>query len=241
VLNTLNEFYNFFGTLSSKLLNMKILIIEDHPKIRENIKKMCELEKITTDTAIHGAEWITRVKNTAYDCVILDMNMPVMNGKEFLIELRKLDKHIPVLVLTSNSMLWDKLEAFDIWADDYLTKPFESAELIARVKALTRRQRTVIIEEIRVRDVNIDLTHAKVYQRGKEVELWAKEYKIIAYLATSRWITRSKDDILQAVWGEREELLPFDSTTLEAHISMIRRKLWKDLIKTYRNVGYVME
>ena len=222
-------------------MTMKILVIEDHPKIRENIKKMCELERITADTAVHGAEWLTRVKNTAYDCVILDMNMPVMNGKEFLVELRKHDKNIPVLVLTSNSLLGDKIDAFDIGADDYLTKPFESAELIARVKALTRRQRTVIIDEVRVRDVNIDLTHGKVSQRWKEVDLGAKEYKIIAYLAVSRGITRSKDDILQAVWWEREESLPFDSTTLEAHISMIRRKLWKDLIKTYRNVWYVME
>jgi DNA-binding response OmpR family regulator len=128
------------------------------------------------------------------------MNMPIMSGKEFLVELRKYDKHLPVLVLTSNSLLGDKLEAFDIGADDYLTKPFESAELIARVKALTKRQRMVIIDEVRIRDVNVDLTHGKIYKRGKEVELGAKEYKIIAYLATTRGVTHSKDEILEAVW-----------------------------------------
>jgi len=220
---------------------MKILIIDDHPKLRENLRKICELERFTAETAIHGADGLEKVKNAQYDCIILDMNMPIMNGKDFLLELRKLDASIPVLVLTSNSLLSDKIEAFDIGADDYLTKPFEMEELIARIKALVRRKNTAILETLDIGNITVDLTHGKVTKDSKEIDLSAKEYKIIAYLSENRSMSKTKDDILQAVWGEREESLPLGSTTLEAHISSVRKKLGKDFIKTNRNVGYVVE
>ncbi len=220
---------------------MKILIIDDHPKLRENLKKIFELEKYTAETALHWAEWLEKVRTGKYDCVILDMNMPIMNGAEFLKQLRKIDAELPVIVLTSNSLLTDKVGAFDIWADDYLTKPFEIEELLARARAIIRRKWKVITELVQISDIEIDLSHGKVYVSWKEIELSAKEYKIIAYLVQNRGYPKTKEEILEAVWWEKEENLPLSSTTLEAHISGVRKKLGKEFIITNRNIGYVVQ
>jgi DNA-binding response OmpR family regulator len=164
-----------------------------------------------------------------------------MNGKEFLTELRKINTTIPVLVLTSNSLVWDKVDALDIGADDYLTKPFEMDELLARTRALTRRKWVIVSNEVCIWDVSIDMSHGKVFLGWNELEMSAKEYKIIAFLTENRSFSKTKEEILEAVWWEKEEFLPLSSTTLETHISGIRKKLGKDFIKTNRNIGYVIE
>ena len=220
---------------------MKILVIDDHPKLRENIKKMCELAFFTVETAIHGIEALEKLRGSQYDCIILDMNMPLMDGHEFLKKLRTYDRETPVLVLTSNSLTEDKVEAFDIGADDYLTKPFDVDELIARLRALGRRGGIQSENRIHIGNICIDITHSKVLQDGAWVELSAKEYKIIAYLSEYIGTPKTKESILEAVWWEREWSLEWDSTTLEAHISTIRKKLWKDFITTLRWLWYVID
>lgn len=122
---------------------MKILIIEDHPKIRDNIITYLELKGYTVEGAIHGAEALEKLYMN-YDIIILDMNMPVMNGTEFIQKIREQKNYIPVMVLTSNSMMEDKLEMFSLGADDYLTKPFDLRELEARIIALSRRKEKTI-------------------------------------------------------------------------------------------------
>jgi DNA-binding response OmpR family regulator len=183
---------------------MKILVVEDHPKLRENIKKMCEMAHFTTETAIHGVEAIEKIRVSQYDCIILDMNMPLMGGREFLSKLREHDKETSVLILTSNSLTEDKVDAFDIGADDYLTKPFDVDELIARIRALGRRKGKQTDNKIQIGDILVDITHSKVYKNEETIELSAKEYKIIAYLLEYIGAPKSKEMILEAVWGERE-------------------------------------
>ncbi|EKE30086.1 MAG: two component transcriptional regulator, winged helix family protein [uncultured bacterium (gcode 4)] len=220
---------------------MKILIVEDNFRLRENLIKFFKISNIVAEEAVNGQEALQKTGQTEYDCIILDINMPVMDWKEFLKSLRAQKVDTPVLALTSNSMLDDKVELFNIWADDYLTKPFELEELLVRVKALFRRRSEIIEDKINVKDIEIDILHHKVYKDWKAISLTNKEYLIIEYLSINRWIPKNKTDLLEKVWWEQEETLDLSSVTLEAHISVVRKKLWKDLIKTIKWVGYVIE
>jgi DNA-binding response OmpR family regulator len=220
---------------------MKLLIVEDHPKLRENIIKFFTMKGHLIEWAVHGEEALEKLEKASYDGIILDINLPVMDGREFLKELRKKDKNTPVIALTSNSMLSDKLQVFDLWADDYLTKPFELLELEARVNSLGRRKEKEIEEIIEIWNVKIDIMKHKVFKWTKEVEVWNKEFLIIEFLMKNKWIPKSKPEIFEFAWGEREENLNFDSITLEVHISYIRKKFWRDFIKTIKGVWYVIE
>lgn len=220
---------------------MKILVIEDHPKLRENIVKYFHLKGYTAEWAIHGKEWIDKAKKTQYDCIILDVNLPVLDGKDFAKLLREKGDSTPILALTSNTMLDDKLEMFSLWVDDYLTKPFELAELEARVLALSRRKTKHIEQDIVIGDVAINFSKKQVLVWEKKVELGNKEFLIVEFLAKNRWYPKSKMQIVEYVWWERESTLSFESVTLEAHISYIRKKLGHWFIKTIKGVGYVIQ
>lgn len=220
---------------------MKILIVEDHPKLRENIIKFFTMRGHLIEGAVHWEEGLEKLDKAKYDAVVLDINLPIMDGKEFLKELRKKDKYIPIIVLTSNSMLSDKLQVFDLGADDYLTKPFELLELEARVNALGRRKGKEIEDKIEVKDVFLDILKHKLFKSWKEIEVGNKEFLIIEFLMKHRWTPKSKAEIFEFAWGEREENLNFDSITLEVHVSYIRKKLGRDFIRTIKGVWYVVE
>ncbi len=220
---------------------MKILVIEDHPKIRGNILKFLKISGFLAEWSFNWEEALEKVSLNKYDLLILDVNMPIMWGREFMKNLREKAKNIPVIALTSNSMIDDKLEMFELWVDDYLTKPFELKELEARIKALLKRKEKKIEKIIEISEVKIDLDNHKVYKNKKEVGFWNKHFLIIEFLAQNKWIIKSKVQILEKVWGEAEENLDLNSTTLEAHISVIRKKLDKSFIKTVKWAGYIIE
>ena len=140
-----------------------------------------------------------------------------------------------------NSMLDDKLEMFELWVDDYMTKPFELKELLARINALAKRKVLLIEDKIVIWNIEINISKHKIYKDKKEIEFSNKEYLIIEFLVRNKWYPKSKVQILEAVWGELEENLELSSTTLEAHISTIRKKITKDFIKTIKWVGYIIE
>lgn len=220
---------------------MKILIIEDHPKIRENISKYLKIVWYVAETAINWLEAIEKLRYNLYDVIILDINMPIMNGREFILKLRKQGNNIPVIVLTSNSMLEDKVEMFDLWVDDYITKPFELKELELRIKSIARRKNMELQELINIWEIEINLSKHKVFLKKEEIELSNKEYLIVEFLSINRWYPKSKVQILEHVWWEQEENLNLSSVTLEAHISVIRKKISKTFIKTIKWVGYIIE
>lgn len=220
---------------------MKILVVEDNWKLRENISKFLKLQAYTCDTAINWLEALDKMIWNNYDVIVLDVNMPFLNWKEFTKRLRTSKESTPIIALTSNSMLDDKLEMFDLWVDDYMTKPFEMRELVARINALVKRKSNIIEEEIIIWDVKINLSKHKVYKNKKEIEFINKEYLIIEFLAKNKWYPKNKTQILWSVWWESEENLELSSTTLESHISTIRKKLGKDFIKTIKWVGYIIE
>ncbi len=220
---------------------MKILIIEDNKILRENLIFLLKKFNYLWEGAENGKIACEKTMNTNYDAIILDVNMPIMNGKEFLVQLRKSGKCTPVVALTSNSMLEDKLEMFDLWVDDYLTKPFEIEELIARLKSILKRADKKIDDLKHIWEYSINFSNNKVFQWKTEISFPYKQYLIIEFLAKNIGYPQKKIKIMEYAWGEAEENLDFDSTTLESHIYAIRKKLWKDFIKTIKWIGYIIE
>lgn len=236
-----SEAYTIHQYLPYFLPIMRLLVVEDHPKIRANIRTFLKIAGFESDEAVTGVEALEKFQSHPYDAVILDINLPLMNGREFLSHIRSDGSAVPVLALTSDSLLRDKVEVLDLGADDYLTKPFESEELIARVRAILRRREKTIEDKEIVGDLAINFPKMQVHRDGTVVELSAKEWGVLEYLLHNRGAPKNKSEILQSVWGEQEEALDLDSLTLEMHISSLRKKLGKDLIRTIRNVGYVID
>lgn len=220
---------------------MKILVVEDHPKIRQNIITFLNLKGYVAEWAIHGEEALYKIAESWYDIIILDVNLPIMNGKEFLKKMREKWNTTPVIALTSNSLLEDKLELFSLWVDDYVTKPFELLEIEARLQSLFKRKEKMIEEKTKIWDLEIDYVRHKIMQAGKEITVSNKEFLIIEFLTKNKGIPKNKVEIFEYVWGEREENLDMSSVTLEAHISYIRKKFGKNIIKTIKWVWYVIE
>lgn len=219
---------------------MKILIVEDHMKIRENIVSFLRIKWHTAEGAPNG-KMAQEMLVHQYDIIVLDMNMPEVGGREFLRYLREKKIFIPVLILTSNNFIDDKMEMFSLWADDYLTKPFDMRELEARILALWRRREKKFETEIVFSNCCIFLEKYLVLQNNVRVDLTSKEYAILEFLARNKGFPKTKTDILEAVWGLREAELNIDSIVLEVHISSIRKKLWKNIIKTVKSIGYIIE
>lgn len=179
---------------------MKLLVVDDHPKIRENIVTYFSMHSIRVDEARTGEEALEKAPHGEYDVIILDVNMPMMGGKEFLEKFRGSGFLTPVIALTSNSLLSDKESLYNAGADDYLTKPFELKELFLRVQAIARRKEQVISRSVKVGDIEIDTVHMQVKKSGILMDLSAKEIGILNYLAQNPGIPKNKTDIILHVW-----------------------------------------
>ena len=215
---------------------MKILIIDDHPKIRENIKKYLALSGYATDCSHIGTEGLDLLQTNTYDAIILDMNMPIMGGREFLQIFRLIDHTTPVIALTSDSMTQDKVKVLGLGADDYLTKPFSLEELLARIQAITRRKGSITAEVVKYGPYIVDLSNNHILHEDQKIDLTHKEWLIFATLFENLGRPRSKSELTNIVWGDSEE--NWTSMTLEAHIYSLRKKLGRGVIVTKRNVGY---
>lgn len=220
---------------------MKVLIIEDHPSIRNNIIKLLKKENCTAQWAMNWKEGLQKLLISSYDVIILDVNMPIMNGREFIQTIRNKNIDTPVLALTSNSMLDDKIDMFELWVDDYLTKPFNFWELFVRLKSLTKRKWVIKSNIEKIWNIEINYSSNKIFLDKKEVEFQNKQYKIIKYLLDNKWYPKTKIEIMEYVWWEQEENLNFNTTILESHIYIIRKKLGKNFIKTIKWVWYIIE
>ena len=218
---------------------MRLLLIEDEKKVADFIARGLRAEGFAVDTAYDGAAGWRAACETNYDLVILDLMLPEMSGTELLRRLRRQGGQAAVLVLTARDATQDKVENFEAGADDYLTKPFAFAELLVRVKALLRRPPGGRLPVLRVADLEVDrLTH-QVRRAGKRIDLTAKEFALLEYLAAHAGRVLSRTMIIEHVWDESFEGL---TNIVDVYVRHLRTKVDdpfpEKLIRTSRGVGY---
>lgn len=214
---------------------MKILIVDDEKLIRDVIKEYSENEGYQITEAENGEEALKKVKKENIDLIVLDVMMPKMDGLTFLKALRK-EANIPVIILSARSEEYDKLAGFELEADDYLTKPFSPKELIARIKAILKRNGNKG-DIYTYQDLKIDYNAHSVYINENELKLTPKEYELLCYFVQNENIALSREQLLSKLWGYD---FYGDDRTIDTHIKMLRNNLekYRDLIITVRGVGY---
>ena len=201
-----------------------------------NIKKYLELSDFEVLICENGLFWLEVARNNEFDIILLDLMLPWMSGEEICKKIKS-EKDIPIIMTTAKWQLEDKLEWFELWADDYLVKPFDLEELEARIKALIRRKQNES-KPIKKWNISIDIQNRKILKWDKEVKLTVKEYNILECLVKNIWIPLSRTDIIQEVWGW--DSLFDDDWKLDVYISTLRSKLGKDIIETVKWFGYRM-
>ena len=220
---------------------MKVLIVEDDKILSDTIKQ-CMEKKYSVEQAFDGYEGYMFAKENIYDIIILDLMMPEMNGYDLLSKLRKEEIFTPVLILSAKDSLNDKVKGLSIGADDYLAKPFEREELLARLEALIRRNHGFYANNtIEFKDLKMNLENRKAYIKDKEINLQGKQFDLLEYLIHSKNTIITKEQIFDKIWG-------FDSDTstnvIEVYASALRKELKKygydKYIKTLRGVGYIL-
>jgi len=222
---------------------MRILVVEDEHRIAHAIKKGLEQEKYAVDVAYTGSSGFDFASTESYDAIILDRMLPEIDGLQICQNLRKENIHTPVLMLTAKSQTQDKIEGLDAGADDYLTKPFSFEELLARIRALTRRPKQTLNTTLIIGDLTLNSQTYEVARSGKKISLSSKEFSILEYLMRNAEKIISKQQIIDHVWDYDADILP---NTVEVNMRNIRNKIdvpftkTAPLIKTVRGFGYKM-
>ena len=221
---------------------MNILVVEDERNLADAICHILEQDGYNSEAAYDGKTGLTYAESGMYDACILDVMLPGMDGFEIVRELRKAGSDLPVMMLTAKTSTADKVSGLDCGADDYMTKPFESAELLARVRALTRRKGEVVIDELTFGDLKLDLDTHDLASGERSVHLSQKEFEVLRMLMATPGRIVSKQDLLTRVWGTDAET---SENSAEAYVSFLRKKLAhvrsKVEITTLRMLGYRLE
>ena len=225
-------------------LNAKILVVEDEPKVASFVKRGLEENEFYCEIASDGLMGKRMFDSGDYDLILLDLNLPYKNGIELCKEIRSSDQKIPILMLTALGTTEDKLSGFDSGADDYLVKPFEFRELLARIRALLKR--TSIAETggniLTLLDLSVNLNTYEVTRSGKKIDLTQKEFALLVYLLRNKGKVVSRIDIAENVWD-----INFDTGTniIDVYVNFLRKKMDKDfsqkLIHTQTGVGYILK
>ena len=216
---------------------MRILVVEDEPDLIGSLLKGLREDGYAADGAVDGEEGLYKAEGSEYDAIVLDIMLPVLDGWELLRRLRQ-TKKTPVLVLTARDAVRDRVRGLDTGADDYLVKPFDLQELLARLRALIRRSASQAQPRLEIGDVVID-TAARNLTRGAEpVALTAREYSLVEFLARRRGQVVTRTMLYDHLFDENESTL---SNLLDVHVSNIRKKLGHDFITTRRGHGYCIE
>lgn len=213
---------------------MRILLIEDHPVIRDSVARALRGSNYAVDVATDGREGLWKAEDSAYDAIILDVMLPVMDGWEVLSRLREKNR-TPVLMLTALDAVEDRIRGLDGGADDYLPKPFEMDELEARLRALIRRSVGEAKAVIHFGEYSLDLNRKTILNNGTPVSITALEYALIEFLALNRGKVISRTALYDHLFDEKDVSF---SNTLDVRVSRIRSKLGKDFITTHRGLGY---
>lgn len=216
---------------------MRILVVEDEPAIATDISSVLSSTGYIVDTAADGEEGWFRASTDAYDAVILDLGLPKLDGLSVLKRLREAGSVAPILVLTARGAWLQRVEGIDAGADDYLTKPFEMEELLARLAALLRRVGRHATPIVEVGPLLIDTRRMRALINGRAVELSPLEFRLLRYLAHNRDRIIPQSELVEHVYGDDEP----DSNAVEALMARLRRKIGPGLIETRRGHGYLIE
>jgi two-component system alkaline phosphatase synthesis response regulator PhoP len=221
----------------------RVLIVEDEAGLRLTLTDRLTSEGYAVETAEDGALGLERAATGAYDLIVLDVMLPRMNGYDVCRAIRQRGVTTPILMLTARGQVVDKVVGLKLGADDYLTKPFETIELMARLEALLRRRRggaQAGADTYRFGDVSVDFRRAEVTRGGQRVELSAREFKLLRHFVEHRGATLSRDELLSDVWGYDEMPL---TRTVDVHVAGLRQKVEAnpkspEFIVTVHGLGY---
>jgi two-component system OmpR family response regulator len=216
---------------------MRLLVVEDEPDLLSSLARALREEGYAVDTAADGEEGIYKAQSSDYDAVILDVMLPKLDGWEILRKLRE-TKKTPVLMLTARDQARDRVRGLDTGADDYVVKPFDLSELLARLRALIRRSAGQTRNILEIGDVVINTASRGVFLSEKPVALTAREYALVEFLALHRGEVVTRTALYEHLFDEDDSTL---SNLLDVHVSNIRKKLGAEFIVTRRGHGYVIE
>ena len=217
---------------------MRLLIVEDEPNLGQQLRNALEGAGYAVDLATDGEEGLYLGSNEQYDAIILDLGLPEIDGLTVLDRWRKEGKTTPVLVLTARDSWSDKVAGLDAGADDYVAKPFQTEELIARLRALIRRASGNASAELTAGDIRLDTRSGKVTRGGEPVKLTAQEYKLLSYLLHHKGKVVSRTELIEHIYDQDFDR---DSNTIEVFVTRIRKKLGQDVITTIRGLGYSLD
>lgn len=221
-----------------------ILLVEDEVKVAQTIKQGLEEHGFVVDVAYDGQMGQRMAQNNTYQAIILDVNLPIINGFTLCTEIRNENPHIPILMLTALGTMDDKTIGFNAGADDYLVKPFEFKELLLRVNSLLKRAnlKVQIGAVLKIADLELDTLGKTVKRAGKKIDLTAKEFLLLEYLLKNRGRVVSRAEIAEKIWD-----ITFETGTnvIEVYVNFLRKKIDKDfdlkLIHTQKGMGYVLK
>ncbi|MCM1194849.1 MAG: response regulator transcription factor [Corallococcus sp.] len=221
---------------------MKVLVVDDEVKLADALGELLKRNKFIVDVVYDGEDGYFYAKNGDYDVVLLDVMMPEIDGFEVASRLRQNKCNVPILMLTAKDEVSSRVKGLDCGADDYLTKPFATEELLARIRALTRRQSELVFDELVFEDVTLNTLNYTLSCGEKVVSLGAKEYEIMRFLMSNPTQVISKDVIISKIWGLDSDIT---ENNVEAYMSFLRKKLFyigsKVNIMTKRLLGYYLE
>jgi DNA-binding response OmpR family regulator len=217
---------------------MRVLLVEDDDLIGSGIEAGLRQAGFAVDWARDGRSADLALSTTEYELLILDLGLPKISGMDLLKGLRTRRNDIPILILTARDTPVDRVEGLSAGADDYLGKPFDLNELIARCRALLRRAHGRSVEEIQYRDLTVDPSALAVTRGGQRLALTSRECAVLVELLTHQGVVLSRARLEESLYGWQEEI---ESNAIEVHISNLRKKLGASLIRTVRGAGYVVE
>jgi DNA-binding response OmpR family regulator len=218
---------------------MRILIVEDEPTLRKLERNFLEKKGFVVDEVGNGDDALSKVDINEYDCIILDLNLPNTDGITVAKNIRDGGINTPIIMVTARSQIYDKLEGFESGADDYITKPFDLKELVARINSLIKRSNINQLYQLKIEDMEIYPEKNIVKKESQEIEISNKEMGVLQYLARNKGKIISSEELLEHVWDSNIDMF---TDTVKTHIKTLRKKIdpKKKIIKTVRGKGYVI-
>jgi DNA-binding response OmpR family regulator len=222
---------------------MQILVVEDEPKVATALHEGLEAEGYGVTLAKTGEEGFFHASARAFDLIVLDVMLPGTDGIEVLQTMRKRGVNVPVLLLTAKDAVEDRVLGLDAGADDYLVKPFAFAELSARIRALLRRNKVEPVSAMKIGSLEVDPVRRGVMREGRRIDLTAREFELLEYLARNQGHVVSREMLARDVWKETARATPLDNV-IDVHIARLRRKVDDPfnakLLQTVRGVGFIL-